>query len=110
MNIAPYVDCEFGDEEALDQFKWVHLLSHGSVNDFIESQGLPVTDYQMDNMENLPDWMFQHYQMHVQEARLLGLTAPQDLQLYDLKNESEFLDWMSIHGQEHDRLFLVVGY
>jgi hypothetical protein len=61
-------------------------------------------------MENQPDWLFQHYQMHIQEALLLGLTAPQDLQMYDLRDETMYYDWLSIHGQEHERLFLVLGY
>jgi hypothetical protein len=38
------------------------------------------------------------------------LTAPPDIELFDLRKREEFDDWQSQHGNEHDRLFLAIGF
>lgn len=110
MNIAPYVDVAFGDGEAMSQFKFIHFVTHDTISQAIEDAGINIDNYPLDNWDNLPDFMFQHNIIHIRIAQALGLSAPQDLELYDLEEESQFYDWMAIHGQEHDRILLALGF
>lgn len=110
MNLAPYIDVKFKDEEAFRQFSFIHVLTHDAISNYIEDQNLQVSNYPLDNVSAKQDWMFTHNQMHIQIAQRLGLTAPQDLELYDLDNETAFYDWMSLHGGEHDRILLAIGF
>ena len=110
MNLAPYIDVKFEDKEAFSQFVFVHLLSHDAIGNYVHDQNLAVTNYPLDNIENKQDWMFTHNQAHIMIAQRLGLTAPQDLELYDLEEASEFYDFMALHGNEHDRVFLAMGF
>lgn len=110
MNLAPYVDVEFGNEEAFSQFAFVHLLTHNNLAEYLGDQNLAIDNYPLDNMENQKDWMYTHQLVHVALASRLGLSAPQDLETFDLDNEQQFYDWSAIHSGEHDRLFLAVGF
>ena len=110
MNLAPYIDVKFEDKEAFSQFVFVHLLSHDAIGNYVSDQTLAITNYPMDNLEDKSDWMFLHNRAHVQIAQRLGLTDSQDLELYDLEESSEFYEWMSLHGNEHDRILLVIGF
>ena len=110
MNIAVYTDVKFEDKEAFSQFVFIHMISHESISNYITDQNLAVTNYPMDNLDDKRDWMFTHNQAHIQIAQRLGLTSPQDLELYDLDESSEFYDWMALHGNEHDRILLAMGF
>lgn len=110
MNINVYTDVEFDDTEAMQQFGFVHFISHNTISEYVEDQNLAITNYPLDNMENQADWLFTHNQAHIIIAQQLGLTAPPDLELYDLKNETQFYDWMSLHSGEHDRIYLAMGF
>lgn len=110
MNLAPYVDCEFGDQEAFRQFTFVHFIAHDTISTYIEDQNLSIENYPLENLEQQKDWLFTHNEVHRAVAQRLGLTAPQDLEKFDLNNKEQFYDWSSIHGQEHTRILLAMGY
>lgn len=110
MNLAPYVDVEFEDTEAMQQFAFVHLLAHNSIAEYLADQNLSIDNFPIDNMENQEDWMFQHMQTHIVIAQRLGLDAPQDLEVYDLQDKQQFYDWHALHAGEHDRILLAIGF
>lgn len=110
MNIAAYVDCEFEDEEAFSQFSFIHFIAHDTISAYIEDQNLAITNYPLENPEQQKDWLFTHNRAHMIIAQQLGLSAPQDMELYDLQDEHQFYDWMAIHGGEHDRILLAMGF
>ena len=110
MNLAPYIDVKFQDKEAFSQFVFIHMISHESIGNYVSDQNLALTNYPLDNTEDKRDWMFLHNRAHVQIAQRLGLTEPQDLELYDLEESTSFYDWMSLHGGEHDRILLAMGF
>ena len=110
MNLAPYIDVKFEDKEAFAQFVFIHMISHEAIGNYVSDQNLALTNYPMDNLEDKRDWMFTHNQAHIQIAQRLGLTTPQDLELYDLDESSEFYDWMALHGNEHDRILIAMGF
>ena len=110
MNLAVYTDVKFEDKEAFEQFSFIHFIAHDTISSYIEDQNLSVTNYPLDNPDAREDWMLAHNQSHIQIAQRLGLTAPQDLELYNLGEPSEFYDWFALHGNEHDRILLAMGF
>lgn len=110
MNIQPWVDVQFGDDGGFKQFLFMHLIAHQNMAEYLADQNLVIPNYPLDNIEQQEDWLFVHNQVHVEADARLGLTTPQDLELYNLKDETEFYDWMALHGQDHDRQFLAMGF
>jgi hypothetical protein len=109
MNLSPFVDVRFGDKEAFEQFIFMHLITHNNIAEYLADQNLKIDNYPLDNLDQQKDWLLTHQLVHNAIAGRLSLAAPPDLELYDLLKREEFDDWQSLHGQEHDRVFLAIG-
>lgn len=109
MNLSPFIDVRFGDKEAFDQFIFMHLITHNNIAEYLADQNLKIDNYPMDNLDQQKDWLFVHNEVHKAIASRLSLGAPQDLEQFHLDDRNEFDDFLSIHGAEHDRVFLAIG-
>lgn len=109
MNLSPFIDVRFGDKEAFDQFIFMHLITHNNIAEYLADQSLKIDNYPMDNLDQQKDWLLTHQLVHNAIDARLGLTAPADLELYDLREKDSFYDWATQHGQDHSRIFLAIG-
>jgi hypothetical protein len=68
--------------------------------------GIPLADYRFDA---LPDMGDIHQRVHAQLADALGLVAPSDFSLYDLRQRSGWVLFQQLHSLEHERLRAATG-
>ena len=104
MNIAIVSDAPFGNVDAFNDFLGVHDIAHQTIARFLASAGrplnsVPLADTPVDN----PDWMLDHYQIHVSIGSAIRQSVP-DLSSVDLTNEEQYRDWMLIHADLHEQI------
>ena len=102
VNLLPASDAPFGNEEAFMDFLGQNEISHQGIADALaRNLGSTVAPLPtVDGPSVSEDWLNDHWQRHISECLPLGIIVP-DLSSVDLKNENEYLDWMSLHGALH---------
>lgn len=110
MNISPFTDTPFGDEDAFSDFQLVHGLSHDKIAAVMYAQDLTYTTYPlMDSPDYDRDWLLTHQEEHQSIFNRLGLSGLPDLATVDLKKEGEYSDWMFLHQQVHQAINAALG-
>jgi hypothetical protein len=109
VNIAIYADTPFGDEDAFNEFLGHHAAAHKGIAETmmrsgLQSNSIPLADTPMDNQP----WMLDHYQLHIGIGSQIGLGTP-DLASYDLKDETQYTDWMAVHSALHSAINAKLG-
>lgn len=109
MNLSPSADVMFGDEVAFKAFLKDHWLAHEGLLQASEDAGLTVENYPLADFDRQVEWLQRHNLIHQQLAQQWLISAPPDLENWDLTQEDDFYDWMQSHAQEHVRISLTVG-
>jgi hypothetical protein len=102
MNLSPFSDLPFCDEESWDDYQLAHGMAHQKIYDVLYSQSKfflyhPLFDTPLHDR----NWLLDHQQEHQSHFLLLGLTGMPDLITVNFENENEFLDWHLLHAQVH---------
>lgn len=110
MNISPFSDIIFGDDEGWEAFELAHGMSHQKIYDVLYSQSKfflyhPLFDTPLSDH----NWLLDHQQEHQSHYVLFGLTGLPDLITVDFSRENEFLDWLLLHAQVHTRINTAAG-
>lgn len=111
----------FGDGPSLQDFAFVHRLSHNQIDSAIQAKSLGalpnatldsraamevwtalMRHEDVGNPRPLLDWLQLHANLHTAEWLVLGLGQVPDLSIVDFSNEQEFYDWMGAHAYIHD--------
>ena len=106
MNALLLADAPFDSDESWGAFQLQHGISHQTVYEYIlRSDALgntptyfPLFDFPRDGNQ---EYLLDHNQAHLSNARLLNLPGIPDLSTYDLTDEGQFRDFMILHAQVH---------
>ena len=135
MNIQAQSQIEFGDEDGMHDFFFVHRLVHIQVDGAITRAGLgvppnatidseralqgwlqqmrkgrnPDADVEPGAAYALTDWLQLHDNLHQSEYAALNLGEAPDLSVVDFSQENQFYDWMYAHSAIHDTLNQATG-
>ena len=110
MNLDLASDNPFDDKDAFIDFLGMNEVSHQQICEFMQRKGLNPAEVSMhgDPTEN-ETWLQDHYQQHLIEFNLLGLSDLPDLSVVDLSNKEQYLDWMQLHSAVHDLVNATLG-
>jgi len=101
VNLGIAADTPFSDKEAFLVFLGDNEIAHISYGSALARRGVVVSNVQpTGNPYEHPGWMADHWQLHLEECRTLGVPVP-DLSTADLKNEQQYADWMKLHSDLH---------
>lgn len=67
--------------------------------------GIPLSE----NPKTNPEWLMDHYTIHLQIASVIGQSDLADLSDVNLNDEGEYLDWMQLHAYAHDEINTALG-
>ena len=110
MNLAPWTDTPFDDEDAFDDFQLVHGLAHDKIAAVMYPLGFVYTTYPLYETPNYNiDWLLTHQEEHQSIFAQLGMTGLPDLASVDLKKDEEYQDWMLLHQQVHQQINSFLG-
>ena len=102
MNLSPFNDTAFDDDDAWEAFELAHGMAHEKIYDVLTKSGLVFNHYPLfDTARGQKDWMLLHQQEHQSIYTKLQLTGLPDLQTVDLDKQDEFEDWMLSHTRVH---------
>ena len=102
MDLAIFADSPFDDRNAMNDFFLANYQSHSQIAKALEQQGSPISSQPIGDMANEKDWLEIHQEMHAEELAILGLgEIGVDLSNVDLKDESQYHDWMLQHAFIH---------
>lgn len=120
----------FGDAKALQDFAFVHRLSHADNSKAIQLAGGPALpsatidnhtamdawakamaqiDLSATERLALSDWMQLHTNLHQAEFDALNLGESVDLSQADFSQDASFYDWMAAHAFVHDQIGNALG-
>lgn len=110
MNLAPWTDIPWGDEDALLDFYMVHGMTHNNIANVMYAQDLFYVTYPlMDAKRYDKDWLLIHQAEHESIYSQIGLQGMPDLASVDFGKEDEFYDWHLLHKQVHANINAVLG-
>ena len=109
-NLQIYRDVAPDDEAAWLDFMGAHEIRHKVIADAVAAAGKQTQSFPLaDHSKADPQWLYDHYQMHIGLTVALGLPPPPDLASMDLENHSQFSDWLLLHSQVHDLVDAALG-
>jgi hypothetical protein len=109
MNLSPFADAPFDDENAFTDFLGAHEVAHQTIANRVTALGRIVTTLPIsDAEEDMTDWLLDHYDIHRQIAAALGTHVP-DISSVDLDDENQYLDWMRTHASMHESINAALG-
>lgn len=112
MNIPALEIVTFGDLDSLKEMLLENGVQHQTFAQFIVLQhnvampSYPIIDA---NPDNLDDWLQIHWEIHVAEDRVLGLSTPFNLLDTDWNKEPDFYEWVSAHANAHSQRIAALG-
>lgn len=110
MNLTPASMCQFGDEKAFLDFLGVHEVAHRTLARYAAARGYVIPAVPLaDTPYNNRDWLLDHEQVHRSLAQASGRPLSGDLATVDLKDKSQFEDWMYWHAALHEQINLDFG-
>lgn len=110
MNIEPFQDTPFGDDEAFEAFQLAHGLAHERIASVMIGLGNNYNTYPLyDTPDTDRDWKLFHYIEHQSIYHLLKLDNLPDLSTVNFDDEGEFTDWMQMHTLVHTRINATLG-
>lgn len=130
MNIQVQSQMNFGDENSLQDFFFVHRLVHIQVDGVIATNGggsMPnstidseraletwgglMVEREIDDggRAALLDWLQLHANLHQAEYSALQLGVAPELGVVDFAQQNQFYDWMYAHSAVHDTLDQATG-
>jgi hypothetical protein len=112
MNLDIASDNPFGDADAFNDFLGQHEIAHQQINEFMQRKGLDPQSFPLcGNPETDPNWLSDHYQLHINEFLLLNLGEDNlpDISVVNFKDQEQYSDWMYTHSQIHDYVNQVLG-
>ncbi len=110
MNLTPFSDNPFDDDDAFKDFGLAHGLAHDKIAAVMYDAGFFYEAYPLyDARANDRDWLLTHQQEHQSIFAQLGLNGLPDLATVDLRNEDEWEDWNDQHAQIHERINAFLG-
>lgn len=109
MNITPFIDTPFDDDDAWEAFTLSHGMAHEKYYEVMFAAGYQFPHYPVFDLSENADWKLIHQQEHDGIFRSLGLTGLPDLATVDLSKQDEFEDWLAYHGQVHARINAALG-
>lgn len=97
MNLQPFQDTQYDDEDGLDDFRLALQLNHDKIYAKMAALGLPYQTYPLiDNSGHNKDWQ-QNLQTELQSIySRLNITGIPDLSGSDLSKQEEFEDFMQL--------------
>jgi hypothetical protein len=103
VNVLLFTDVEFDSPEAWENFQLIHGMAHQRVYDLLLEQNtvpmfLPLFDFPRNGNQ---DYLLDHWQVHRSNALLLNITSVPDLATYDLTDQGQYEDFLSLHAQVH---------
>lgn len=102
MNLSPWTDIPFKDDDAFLDFQMAHALAHIKIAQVMYGLGSTYSVYPlMETPKSDADWKLNHQSEHESIYFDLGLTGVPDLSTVDFNDEGEFNDWMLLHQQVH---------
>ena len=87
----------------------VVLMHSAFITQIIAATGNTPARYPMDAGQKTEDLLQAIQAQHVSEARALGISAPPDLQSFDLKDATQFASWTLLLGNDLYRIKQAVG-
>ena len=112
MNLDIASDNPFDDESAFVDFLGQNEIAHQQINEHIVKSGLipMVFDISSNPKEN-PNWLQDHYQLHLNEFDILklGVDSLPDISVVDFKDREQYEDWMQTHASIHDAVNQALG-
>lgn len=110
MNLSPFSDLPFDDEDAFADFQLAHGLAHDRIAAAMYALSKVYNTYPlMEEPSKDKDWLLTHQSEHESIFTLLGMTGLPDLTTVDLSKQDEFDDWMLLHRQIHERINATLG-
>lgn len=109
MNLSPFIDTPFEDDEAWEAFELAHGMAHERIYAAMLQKGFMLNHYPLFDLERQSDWKLIHYSEHQSLYRALKLTGLPDLATVNLDQKDEFEDFMLYHAQVHSVLNVALG-
>lgn len=112
MNLDIASDNPYDDKDAFVDFLGQNEIAHQQINEFMLRAGLSPLNFSLtSNPQENPNWLADHYQLHINEFNLLNLGADNlpDLSVVDFTDQGQYLDWMQDHAAVHDYVNQVLG-
>lgn len=110
MNISPWTDIPFDDDDAFRDFQLVHGLSHDRIAAVMYGTSKFYQTYPLyDTPREDSGWKLDHQTEHQSIFTLLALTGLPDLATVDFDKQDEFENWMLLHQQVHQRINAALG-
>ena len=101
MNPVLWQVVPFKDPDAFTDFLWVHDQAH-----LVLAKLTGVPWFPTDDLKQNPE---RHAQAHIALAKALQIPQVDDLQSFDLSDETSYLSFMLINSQDHMRLNTAAG-
>ena len=110
MNLGISADVPFGNREAFDDFLLQNEVAHISYgSNLVRQKNIVISAIlPVGNPLDHTDWLNDHWRRHAEECLPLGIAVP-DLSVVDLKEETQYLDWMLLHSQLHQQQNKALG-
>ena len=104
VNLGISADVPFGNKDSFDDFLLQNEIAHISYGSNLARQkGIVISAIlPVGNPIDHNDWLNDHWRRHAEECQTLGIAVP-DLSVVDLKDETQYLDWMMLHAQLHQQ-------
>ena len=110
MNLSPFSDLPFGDDDAWDDFSLAHSLAHDKIAQVMYSNSNYYETYPLEETpQHDRNWLLNHQSEHQSIFSLLNLTGLPDLSTVDFAKQDEFEDWVFLHSQIHTTINAQLG-
>lgn len=110
MNLQPFQDIEYDDNEALDDFKMSLQLNHDKIAQVMfENGNIYKTFPLIDSTQHNKDWQQNLQQELGSIFTLLDLNGLPDLASADLTREDDFSDFMDLLIQTEGTINMTLG-
>ena len=110
MNLSPFQDTPFGDEDAFEAFQLAHGLAHAKIAQTMFNTSKFYNVYPLfDTPDYDRDWKLFHYTEHQSIFNLLDMSDLPDLATVDFNKQDEYEDWMLQHTLVHARINIALG-
>ncbi len=111
MNALLFRNVEFDSPDSWATFDLNHVGMHAAVYDAMLRRNLvpfyvPLAGFPREEND---DYLLDHWQVHVSNARLLGLPGIPDLGTVDMSDPLQFSDWTDLHARVHENENVALG-